>query len=293
MSKVSFIFYRSRCSVVGRYRLPRQWRRHWLQRGLELRKLWFPAPAERLDLFIEHMGTWKRGLHPFNLRLQLAALPISARVATASALHGKVCRSNRQNTFAHHLMPRFDAFYICLDDLNDVLQCMLMLCLCRSAVARRPVPDFPCFSSSSRVAFREAFASRFSCPFNAHTSYEHNWNNMRVVVSKFTSCVVKQWLMFWRGLCVLQFWGIWGLNASAVKHKHQSHVASCHRSIDVVFIARELHFLEGCMQGYASGHIFDGFHDNQRWTHQLNHESNRVARKMMLCCVSNGICGKM
>ena len=104
----------------------------------------------------------------------MAGLADSSCFAMASALHGKVCRSNPHNTCAHHAMPVFDAFCIFLDDLNDRLQCMLILCMCRSAVARRPVPDFPCFSSLSRVAFREAFASKFSFHFNAHTLVEHS-----------------------------------------------------------------------------------------------------------------------
>ncbi len=120
------------------------------------------------------MGTQQKGSDPFDIRVQVAGLADSSCFAMDIVLHGKVCRSNRHNTCAHHFMPVFDAFYISLDDLNDDLQYMLMLCLCRSAVARHAVPDYPCFSSSSRVAFREAFASRFLCPFNDHTSYKHN-----------------------------------------------------------------------------------------------------------------------
>jgi hypothetical protein len=107
------------------------------------------------------MGTRQKGSDPFDIRVQVAGLADSSCFLMDIALHGKVCRSNRHNTCAHHFMHVFDAFYISLDGLNVDLQCMLMLCLCRSAVARHAVPDLPCFSSSSRVAFREALASIF------------------------------------------------------------------------------------------------------------------------------------
>jgi hypothetical protein len=107
--------------------------------------------------------------------------------------------------------------------------------------------SFSLCPSFIQLAFKDAFASNFSCIFYDHTSYKHTRYNMRVVVSKFTSCVVKRRLGLWCGWCVLRFWKMRGLNAIAEKRMHWRNVALRQESILIAFVAPELRFSESSM----------------------------------------------
>ena len=82
----------------------------------------------------------------------------------AGARQGEVCRSNRHNKGARHVLHEIGAFYIPFDDVNVVLYWVLMHSVSRSAFLHHPIPDFPRFPSTSTAAFTHVFAPKILSP---------------------------------------------------------------------------------------------------------------------------------